>query len=168
MSQIEINEVKTSVAQILERFQRLEDSLAWVTCPFCGDEWSKLKECEFYQAGEKSLSSVCVECGETVKGLPFLANFYPLPGAKVDIASKPFPGGYDRPRAAVATVTYGSVAFSVRNASDQWLEVVGGSGEKKLYPNSYQAWFAIRGKIIAGETSIPSKVLPARRQLGLV
>jgi len=142
-------DVKGEIVRILAR---LEASATWVICPFCDEEWTRLKTCDYYRDGKPAESSVCVECAESVKGLPTLSHVFPIPGAKIHVNETAISRKYGFVRDMTATVFYGAQSFLVRTRGG-WLEVQFGPEETKRYPNTYQTWLAIKARIEGGENS---------------
>lgn len=59
----------------------LPRSEPWITCPACGEEWTMLREC-FWFEGEnskiKQTSSICVQCAESLRSFQWIMDTWPI------------------------------------------------------------------------------------------
>lgn len=147
-----------SAAELVKSLKFLEEKIQWIPCPFCDDEVSKLRPCNYWdRQGRPAVSHVCVECAETVKGLTFLAAKYQTAGVDVEIITPIYiqklnPGDAFM-RSRIAKITYGSLVFNVcvKGASIAVLQVNKSPDQERLYNNTYQAWFATMKILENGE-----------------
>lgn len=140
----------TSAGDLLKGLGVLEGKLRFVKCPFCDDEVTKLRPCEYWQGEEQRRSFVCIECAETVKGLTYLAGQYPIPGVDVIAVLHPVYKKLDTKfvteHSYMAHVTYGNWTYMVWRKGNRLavLEKNDSPENQKDYDNTFQVWFAIK------------------------
>lgn len=62
----------TTIVQDLPRAE------PWAVCPSCDEEWSKLRECFWFEEQKRQTSSICVQCAESLKGFKWITETWPL------------------------------------------------------------------------------------------
>lgn len=146
----------TSAGNYVRNLAVLEEKTRWVRCPFCDDEVTKLKPCTYWDPKQVT-SHVCFECGESVKGLTYMAGQFPILGVDVIRELRPayrnLPAGYqETERAWQAQVVYGEWSFLVWPEASRLfvLEGMKPPDTKKSYDNTFQVWFAIKKQFEEG------------------
>lgn len=155
-----------NVADGLKSLKVLEAKTNWIKCPFCDDEVTRLRPCGYWVPVE-TVSHVCVECAESVKGLPYLAMRYPIPGVDVAMSLMPvyekLPKRFISERSYKARVFYQDWGFMVwPDGSHLYvLEDRKAPDQKKSYDNTFQVWFALKKQFETGREEV--ETLPSRK-----
>lgn len=162
----------TATEKLLERIK----PSAWIACPVCGVEWSRLMPCTYWIPGEpaEKETHVCVRCAEGVRALPTLEKQIPIPGVDVKImAKKTYKNNpialHELPTSWWATVSYGDLVVKIDPVSSGQLKVVYGSESDKpvFYKNIFQAWIAMKVRIEKGEDVDVKKTWNGKFRKGL-
>jgi len=146
-----------STAELINGLDLLHSKIVWIKCPFCDDEVTKLRPCGYWRDnGQQVQSSVCVECAETVKGLTFMAGFYPIPGVDVSVDTPEYIskiGLMGLERSNIAKVFYGAMVFRVEPKGPRLsvLRQGGSPDQEKTYDNTHQVWFALKNEFEKGD-----------------
>lgn len=128
----------------------LED-IKWVQCPCCGEEWTNLMSCEFWNQG-MHVEKLCVRCGEGIKNFEWIMHHYP---AETEMAfnlkkSLSFLGVKDEltPKSGYyATVDHKEKTFVLTCREGDFPIKVEHDGVETFHKNTVAAWMAIRKKI---------------------
>lgn len=154
----------TSGVDIIKSLKSQESTINWVQCPFCDEEFTKLRPCNYWQNGKDVQSFICIECAETVKGLTYLAFQYPIPGVDVrreilPLYKPPLDQKYLSERSYKAVVSYGDWSFMVwpRSSRLSVLENKKSPDEERNYDNCYQVWFALKSTFEKGREDLEIK-----------
>lgn len=61
----------------------MDKQIAWVKCPACSEEWTKLSPCKYLNDNKKeSVPYLCVICAETLVSWDWLVFRFPMEGIR--------------------------------------------------------------------------------------
>lgn len=121
----------------------------WKTCPWCKEEWSKLRPIQFFMGKESVHREICVRCAETVMGLPYAAKYFPMAGGDISMEKTFSYKAEILPRQSIAKISYGSMSFTVGSEGfGLWVQEEGTDFAKRAhYDNTVQVWLKISNQI---------------------
>ncbi len=147
-----------SIGDIYRDMGLLEDKIQWIVCPFCADEVSKLRPCNYWNdLGKEVKTHICVECAESVKGLFYLAQKVIIPGVEVAITTPDYISKlkfkFTLPKNDIAKVSYGSMSYrvSVKGSRLAVLRDGKSADQEKSYDNTFQVWFSLKSQLEKGD-----------------
>jgi hypothetical protein len=131
------------------------ESKGYKKCSLCGEEWSKLIYCEFFDSGEKRSASICVRCSEYPSSFYRFRFMSPFPGIQMSLkrhrAFWKIPEEDLYKTQCYVEVKYSGMQFNV-SSTETWVAVENVAKKATNYfPNNFQAWSFIIGKLVNGD-----------------
>lgn len=156
MTTVENPPMRELIKNIYRQCEAAFEKEGWKKCPNCGEEWSKLVECKYFDYGEKK-GLVCIRCAEYPISLKKISEENPILGICVEIKKRPmFKNVQDEDLYKTqhyAIVSLGEWRFKV-SASETWVLVEGEKSKSiDFFANNFQAWSFLRNKFAKGENS---------------
>lgn len=160
------DEMQTGIkSAFFDLLDRMDANDSWAKCACCGEERNRLLKCTYYDSGEAVTSCVCVICGESARGVEWLASTFPGVSMRTDWPPALANRTDKTPRSMRLYISCGGMSFEVHGRAKG--VVVKRPNENfedgKFYPNCYQAWAAIKAQINNGEAV---NVYPAETMSG--